>query len=146
MPLKVIVRYPRPDIKGTKKRVHKEMTKFATGQLKTWVLNTVDPIPVWSGAARATFLKLAARAQTSLTINPIAPDPPGSRIYLGISETTSELIADQRSGQYGWVWQTTLAHMGIVEDRVGFVSAGFRALQSEKVKLPQPVFKAERTR
>ena len=116
------------------------MSKQIVDQLKTWVLETVDPVPVWSGAARATFLLLAAQAQTTITINPVAPDPPGSRISLGISETNSGLIADQSQGLYGWFWETDLAHMGIVQDRVDFVSAGFRAIEAEGVTLPQPVF------
>jgi hypothetical protein len=116
------------------------MTKFTIDTLKTWVLETVDPIPVWSGAARASFLFLAAKAMTSLTINPIAPDPPGSRITLGITEAKAEVIADMNKGEYGWNWSSTLAHIGIVEDRVGFVSAGLQAIKGKQPTLPQPTF------
>lgn len=135
------VNYPVPDMDKTKEEVHKVMTKFTLDTLKTWVLETVDPIPVWSGAARASFLFLAAKAFTSFTINPIAPDPPGSRLTLGITEAKAEVFANKDSGKYGWDWSSTLAHMGIVEDRVGFISAGLNAIKGKKPVLPQPKFK-----
>lgn len=142
--VRVKVKYPTPDIKATRDEIHKTMARFTIDTLKTWVLETVDPIPVWSGAARASFLYLAARAFTSIVINPIAPDPPGSRISLGITEATSELIADMNRGQYGWTWESDLAHIGIVEDRVGFVSAGLRAIRNLQPELPQPKTKTRR--
>lgn len=140
----VEVNYPVPDIKLSEKEIHDHMTKFTLDQLKTWVLETVDPIPVWSGAARASFLFLAAKAFTSLTINPVAPDPPGSRLTLGITEAKAEVIADMKKGEYGWNWSSTLAHIGIVEDRVGFISAGLNAIKGKNPVLPQPTFKSER--
>ena len=138
------VNYPVPDVKMTQEVVHKEMTRFTLETLKTWVLETVDPVPVWSGAARASFLFLAAKAFTSFTINPVAPDPPGSRITLGITEAKAEVYANKSEGKYGWDWSSTLAHIGIVEDRVGFISAGLNAIKNKAPTLPQPVFKTER--
>jgi hypothetical protein len=136
----VEVNIPIPDIPATKKQIHEALTKHTFDTLKTWVLETVDPIPVWSGAARASFLFLAAKAQTSLIINPVAPDPPGSRIWLGITEADSEVFADFDKG-YGWTWRSTLRHIGIVEDRVGFVSAGLDAIADKQPDLPPPSFK-----
>lgn len=134
--VKVKVRYPKPDIKKMNAKIHKRMTKFIIGSLKIWVLETVDPIPVWSGAARASFLFLAAKAETSIKIAPVAPDPPGSRISLGITEAEAKLIVESKSALYGWEWRSTLDHIGIVESRVGFISAGFRALRNRRVELP----------
>jgi len=128
------VHIPRPDIKATKAMLHEHMTKFTLDQLKKWVLHTVDPIPVWSGAARASFLFLAAKAFTSITINPVAP----SRLTLGITEAKAEVFAEPGK-RYGWEWSSTLDHIGIVEDRVGFVKAGFNAIKNAKPNLPQPV-------
>ena len=144
--VRIKVRYPKPDLKLSQDEIHKSMAKFTIDTLKTWVLETVDPIPVWSGAARASFLFLAAKAFTSITINPVAPDPPGSRITLGITEAKAEVFADKQSGLYGWSWESELAHIGIVEDRVGFVSAGLRAISNKRPTLPQPVTKATRIR
>lgn len=144
MPNKVTVkvRYPRIDFKKTEKLIHEEMAKFTINQLKTWVLHTVDPIPVWSGAARASFLFLAAKAFTSITISPVAP----SRISLGVTEADAEIIAD-RGKEHGWTWQSSLAHIGIVEDKVGFIKAGLDAINHIKSNngiLPQPITKSRR--
>lgn len=136
-PVRVKVRYPRPDIKATTDEIHKVMAKFVVDTMKVWVIETTNPVPVWSGAARASFLFLAAKAFTSITINPIAP----SRITLGITEADSEFIAE-KGGEYGWTWQTDLVHMPIVEDRVAFVAAGLRAIKGRKPVLPQPKMKS----
>ena len=135
--VKVKVNYPTPDIKATKDEVHVEMSKFTINTLQTWVLHTAEPVPVWSGAARATFLFLAAKALTSITINPIAPDPPGSRISMGVTETDAEVITE-KGKQYGWRWETDVPHMGIVQDRVKFVEAGLKAIKDKQPTLPQP--------
>jgi hypothetical protein len=133
----VKVNYPTPDIKATEEEIHKEMSKFTINTLQTWVLETVAPIPVWSGAARASFLFLAAKALTSITINPIAPDPPGSRITLGITEAAAEVIAE-KGKKYGWEWASDLAHIGVVQERVKFVEAGLDAIKDKTPTLPQP--------
>jgi len=137
MPVKVKVRYPTPDLKKTRAKNHKAMSKFTVDTLKTWVMHTVDPIPVWSGAARASFLFLAAKAFTSIVINPVAP----TRLSLGITEADAEVFSDPGKGLYGWRWESELAHIGIVEDRVGFVAAGLQSIQNASPDLPQPVFK-----
>lgn len=146
MGVKIKFRYPRPDFKKTTDAVHETMTKFIIETLKTWVLETVKPIPVWSGAARASFLFLAAKAMTSIKINPVAPTPPGSRIFLGVSEAEAEVIADKKSGIYGWTWRSTLAHIGVVEDRVQFVSAGERAIKGKTPELPKIITRTTRKR
>lgn len=133
----VDVRIPSPDLKATKRLIHDHMVEFTREQLKTWVLHTVDPIPVWSGAARASFLFLAAKAFTSFKINPVV----ASRITLGITEAKAEVFLEPGK-RYGWEWESDLEHIGIVEDRVGFVKAGFNSIRNAKVKLPQPAVKS----
>ena len=135
--VKVEVNYPTPDIPKTEVDVHNVMSKFTIDTLKIWVLATVKPVPVWSGAARASFLFLAAKALTSIKINPVAPDPPGSRIHLGVIEADAEVIAE-KGKKYGWRWSSDLKHIRIVEDRVKFVEAGLRAIRGKTPTLPQP--------
>lgn len=135
--VKVKVNYPTPDFKATEEEIHKTMSKFTIDTLKVWVLETVNVVPVWSGAARASFLFLAAKALTSIRINPVAPDPPGSRITLGVTEADAEVIAE-KGKKYGWSWASNLAHIGIVEDRVQFVRAGLNAIRGKQPVLPQP--------
>ncbi len=134
--VKITVRYPRPDLKKTRENNHKVMVKFTHDTLKVWVLETTNPIPVWSGAARASFLFLAAKAFTSIIINPVAK----SRLSLGITEANAEVFLE--IGEvYGWSWQTDLVHMPFVEDRVSFIETGLKAIRNLNPRLPQPIFK-----
>jgi len=135
-PVSIKVRYPRPNLKKTRDNNHKHMVKFTQNTMKVWVLETTNPIPVWSGAARASFLFLAARAFTSIAINPVVE----SRITLGITEADAEIFI-KKGGIYGWSWQTSLFYMPIVEDRVSFVAAGLKAIKNLTPTLPQPITK-----
>jgi hypothetical protein len=137
--VQIKVKYPRIDFRKTRDAVHKRMTKFTIDTMSDWVKGTTDPIPVWSGASRASFLILAAKAFTSIVINPVVP----SRITLGITESTSEVFA-KPGEMYGWSWGSTLFYIDIVEDRVNFIDAGLKAIKAKRVELPQPVTKPER--
>jgi len=131
------VKYPRIDFKATEKAIHTEMTRFVIEDaLVPWVTNSTDPVPVWSGAARASFLKLASQAKTAIQINPIAP----SRIPLGIETSVGDVIA-KPGKDYGWLWSSDLAHIGIVNERVDFQSAGLRAIKRLKPALPNVVLR-----
>jgi hypothetical protein len=112
------------------------MKEFLFKTLKIWVTESTNPVPVWSGASRASFLKLAAQAQTIVSISPIAP----SRVPLGI-ETSKGLVKADVKREYSWLWSSSLAHIGIVEDRVGFVEAGITAIKNEKPPSTDIVYK-----
>ena len=137
MSLTIKGKIPRIDLKATEKAIHESMTRFVIDDaLAPWVTHSTNPVPVWSGASRASFLKLASAAKTTIQINPIAP----SRIPLGIETSVGEVIA-LPGKEYGWLWSSDLAHIGIVEDRVGFQQAGLRAIRKLKPELPAPVFR-----
>jgi len=123
------------DIKATTDEIHKVMTAFVIDTLGIFVTGSTDPIPVWSGAARASFLKLAQQAKTTIEISPVAP----SRIPLGMLTSVGDVIANPGKG-YGWIWSSSLAHIGIVEDRVAFVEAGKKAIERQELELPEPIF------
>ena len=116
---------PKIDVKKTVDAFHKDMTKFLFDTLKLWVSETTNPVPVWSGAARASFLKLANQAQVTISINPVAPP----RIDLGIEQSKGVVTADVKK-EYSWLWSSDLAHIGIVDDRVGFVDIGIAAIRN----------------
>ena len=131
---------PQIDVKATEKAIHEEMTRFVIDDaLSTWVTGSPDPVPVWSGASRASFLKLASVAKTTIQITPVAP----SRIPLGIETSVGDVISTPGK-EYGWLWSSDLAHIGIVEDRVAFQAAGLRVLSKLKPQLPQPIFKKKK--
>ena len=135
--LSIEINYPVVNLKKTGDDLHKHMTEFVLNALKVFVIHTVQPIPVWSGAARATFLQLAEAARTSITIAPIVE----SRIPLGIAETDSEVFVIPGK-EYGWEWHSNLAHLPIVQDRTGFIDIGLQSIEQLDVELPNPIFES----
>ena len=143
--LKVDVRYPVVDIPRAKQRIKETMTKFTFDVIREWVQETTDLIPVWSGASRASFLKLANQVEFQITIEPLIVAPIGSRIPLGWTTSVGVIIADARgsAGLFGFDWESALDYIGIVDDRVGFLQAGERVLNRRNPpELPQPPTKA----
>ena len=110
------------------------MKDFILNTLTIFVTHSTDPIPVWSGAARATFKKLAAEARVRIDINPVAP----SRISLGEARSTGEVFVDEL-GFYGWEWSSDLDHISIVDDRVQFIDKGVKSIEKESPNLPTKV-------
>lgn len=138
------VNYPVVDIPKAKKVVHQAMTEFVFRVLSEWVTETTTVIPVWSGASRASFLKLANQAKVQIEIESQIVAPIGSRIPLGFETSTGVVIADARGsgGLYGWRWDSTLDYIGIVDDRVRFTEVGQRVIDRNPAPdLPQPPFK-----
>lgn len=142
--LTIDVNYPVVDIPKAKKVIGKTMTDFIFRVLGEWVNEVTTVIPVWSGASRATFLKLANQAKVDVEIESLIVAPIGSRIPLGFAESIGVVIADARgdSALYGWRWDSTLDYIGIVQNRVRFIEAGQRVIDRTPVpELPQPPFK-----
>ena len=142
--IKVEVRLPIFDIPRARKRIHEVMTNFTFDVLGEWVTEVTNVIPVWSGASRASFLKLANQAKVNIVIEPLIVAPIGSRIPLGFELSMGVVIADARGSRalYGWDWASTLDYLGIVEDRVKFLDAGRRVLDRRKPpQLPPPPVK-----
>lgn len=139
--LSVDVQYPVVDIPKAKKVIGDTMTAFTFDTLKQWVTEVTDVIPVWSGASRASFLKLANQAQVDVEIDSLIVAPIGSRVPLGFETSVGVVIADARgsAGLYGWDWASTLDYIGIVDDRVKFLQAGQRVIDRNPApELPQP--------
>lgn len=141
------VRYPVVDIPRAKKKIAETMTAFTFDVLREWVNEVTNVIPVWSGASRASFLKLANQAETSIVIEPLIVAPIGSRIPLGYELSIGVVIADARgsAGLFGWDWASTLDYIGIVEGRTGFLAAGERVVKRRKPRnYPNPPQSRER--
>ena len=142
--IRVDVRYPIIDIIRAKKRIHDHMTAFTFDVLREWVTESTNVIPVWSGASRASFLKLANQVQVAIEIDSLIVAPIGSRVPLGYETSIGVIIADARgsSGLYGWDWESTLFYIDIVQDRVRFIEAGNRVVDRRKPPpLPPPPVK-----
>lgn len=144
--INVDVRYPVVDMPKAKERIHEAMTAFTLDTLADWVIGATTVIPVWSGASRATFLKLANQAKIEIVIEPLIVAPIGSRIPLGFAESVGVVIADARGsgGLYGWDYEATLYYIGIVEQRTQFLEAGEAAIEGKRPVLPDPPIKSSR--
>jgi len=143
------VNYPIIDIPRAKKKIGDTMTKFTFDVLAEWVTEVTNVIPVWSGASRASFLKLANQAKVDVEINSLIVAPIGSRVELGYDLSIGVVIADARgsAGLYGWDWESTLDYIGIVDDRVKFLDAGQRVIdRRQPPELPQPPTKSGKKR
>lgn len=142
----VDVRYPFINTVKARQRIDEYMKQFVIDTLAIWVIHTTEVIPVWSGAARASFLKLANQAKVEIVIEPLIVAPIGSRIPLGFETSVGVVIAEARgsSALYGWDYESTLDHIGIVEDRVKFIEVGQQSIEGIVPVLPPPPIKRGR--
>lgn len=65
-------------------------------------------VPVWSGASVATFLKLAALADYSLSVTPRTSR---GRISLGKSSSGADIQMNGNRGQFHFLYETSLPHL-----------------------------------
>ena len=71
-----------------------------------WVSTAVALIPVWSGASRATFAKLARAISFSFDNRPVSTAP--DRRSRGESESEGDVIFDRASGNFLFRYATDL--------------------------------------
>ena len=138
MGLKAKVRYPKIDRGKTTDALHETLSQAAIDAAKTFVITASEGWPVWSGASKASFLKLASQVSVGLSISPRADAP--NRIPLGIETSTGYLIIS-RGRSYSFVWSSDLDYIHIVEGDHGLIEAGLAAVQEMSVDLPQPIFR-----
>jgi hypothetical protein len=96
----------------------KELDRILISEIKkaarAWLEATVIPlIPVWSGASRGTFLKLAESIEFGIPIQPTAP--PGRGVGIAGGRAASDGGIEIRAGLYLFHYSTTLAHLIINE-------------------------------
>ena len=87
------------DVRASEERIDKVMKDFILRSVKTFVIQSTNPIPVWSGASKASFKKLAAVARFSIDVQPTAPI---DRRALGVSTSEGFLFVDSVHHIYGW--------------------------------------------
>jgi len=78
--------------------------------LMEWLEAVLAEIPVWSGASRATFVKLAQQIGYGLPVAPAATAT-GERIdrtWMGVTQSDGRLTADKETGEYTFTYSTTL--------------------------------------
>lgn len=137
MALRAKVRYPRVDKKKTSEKIDAEMVRNVNEALRVWVINVTNNVPVLTGASKASFLKLAFIANVGLTIVPRIQ----SRIPLGIETSIGQLLYE-RGVRYGWIWQSDLDYIHIVDRHHQFLAVGEEVLRNLRIgNLPEPAYK-----
>lgn len=116
--MKFIVRFRGFTIneEAWRKRLDAKMSKEIERAAIVWLNATVLlAIPVWSGASRATFLKLARAVSFPLTITGIkatkSDTPRALGPSVGFQQSRGKLDKDPRSGKFTFTYATTLFHL-----------------------------------
>ena len=109
MKWKGTLRAPRLDLTAYRKKLHEHLSQQTIEAAKKWFDGAImsHPIPVWSGASRATFRKLADQVGYSLPISPVV----ASRIPLGEGASQGHLTLNLQKGKYTVHYSTTLKHL-----------------------------------
>jgi len=105
MRFKYMFRRPVLDFERFKKDLDKRMRELIALGLAAWLEAVVAEVPVWSGASRATFLKVAGEIGYPVEVG---GGTAINRTGVGQSASTGELIADIESGLYMFIYGTTL--------------------------------------
>jgi len=97
---------PALNLAGYKKVLDDHMKDVITRAAIDWLEAVALKIPLWSGASRATFLKLAQEAGYNLNMSPQRWGH--SRVGQGLSESTGHVITQADRGVYTFIYGTTL--------------------------------------
>jgi len=95
---------PRIDVVAYRSALDKHMAHAIAQGLVVWLEAILAEIPVWSGASRATFTKLASHISYSIPIAPVAVD----RIGMGQASSDGGMVTDKQTGEYSFTYSTTL--------------------------------------
>ena len=93
---------PTIDLASFRGALDKYMLKQIIQATREWLQAATGRIPVWSGASRATFSKLAESVQFELEINPVVI----SRVSTGISSSDGRI--ETKDGMYLFKYSTHL--------------------------------------
>ena len=95
---------PRIDVAAYQSALHAHMSDMIAQALMAWLEAVLAEIPVWSGASRATFVKLADSISYSIPIAPTVMDRTGR----GEASSDGGVVANKETGEYSFTYSTTL--------------------------------------
>jgi len=106
--MKFVSKYRRPrlNLAGYKKVLDKYMMELLAQGLMAWLEAAIAEVPVWSGASRASFIKVAKTIDFSVPVS--GGTAPFNRVGMGQAASTGELEADIKSGMYTFSYGTSL--------------------------------------
>lgn len=95
---------PSINLAAYRKELHRTMSEAVAQATMEWLEAVLAEIPVWSGASRATFIKLASEINYGVDIAPVAMD----RTAQGVAQSDGKVVADINKGLYTFQYGTTL--------------------------------------
>jgi len=95
---------PRIDVAAYQSALHSHMSDMIAQAVLSWLEAVLAEIPVWSGASRATFKKLADSISYSIPIAPTVMDRTGR----GEASSDGGVVANKETGEYSFTYSTTL--------------------------------------
>ena len=110
MKCKAKFQVPRIDLAAYRAKLKKHMTEEICYALSEWLKAVIEKtavgeMPVWSGASRATFLKLARQIEYDIDIEPEV----ASRIQQGMDASVGTLDPNKKGDdRYTFTYTTTL--------------------------------------
>ena len=109
---------PNVNFDRFRQALHEKLSESLTEAAKQWLMavvpvSTMEGIPVWSAASRATFSPLASYATYALALAPAGDAP--DRVHLGLENGDATFEADRNTGIYRFSYSTTLPHLIINE-------------------------------
>lgn len=168
MHFKALFIKPRIDFDRFRIRLKQELGEAIAHAVFEWLSATVDKVPVWSGASRATFVPLASQIGFAIALDR-SPTSRRGGFGLGLRNAEGIISGDERTGIFGFIYKTTLEHLIYNEFNNGneipgpgqfgtldnpgpylFTVAGKQAFEAfaQTVRLPSPfdTFKTSRVR
>lgn len=106
MRFKATFRRPKINLDRYKKDLDKHMREMLALGLAAWLEVVTAEVPVWSGASRATFMKIAGEIGYPVTVS--GGTAPEDRTGIGEAASKGVLVADIGSGEYTFTYGTTL--------------------------------------
>ncbi len=106
---KATLQAPTLNIRAMRDALDKQLRRTLAEGAFVWLNAAIAEIPVWSGAARATFLVAARGIEYHVDLGR-APNAP-NRIRLGESLGEGGVVCDKESGIYTFSYSTTLRHL-----------------------------------
>jgi len=106
---------PRIDVAAYRTALARHMSDMIAQAAMAWLEAVLAEIPVWSGASRATFVKLANAIGHSLPVAPAAVNAAHGlfttridRTGMGQTVSDGKVTADKQTGEYSFTYSTTL--------------------------------------
>ena len=106
---------PRIDVDRYRSELDKKMREAVAQAVLEWLDAVLMEIPTWSGASRATFIKLGMQIGMNIPVEPAAGNWKHglftSRVDRrgdGLSQSTGKVDCDASKGRYVFIYGTTL--------------------------------------